>query len=73
MGFEPTVATRATTVFETVPFNRSGTSPVRQPMGIGGANYILNFQACVQFGVDHLLKAVRRQASIAGKGSSVPV
>ena len=27
VGFEPTVATRATTVFETVPFNRSGTSP----------------------------------------------
>ena len=27
VGFEPTVAQRATTVFETVPFNRSGTSP----------------------------------------------
>jgi hypothetical protein len=27
VGFEPTVARRATTVFETVPFNRSGTSP----------------------------------------------
>src|SRR5512138_1949714 len=27
VGFEPTVATRTTTVFETVPFNRSGTSP----------------------------------------------
>src|SRR5512140_318067 len=27
VGFEPTVATRATTVFETVPFNHSGTSP----------------------------------------------
>ena len=28
VGFEPTVAQRTTTVFETVPFNRSGTSPV---------------------------------------------
>ena len=27
VGFEPTVAQKATTVFETVPFNRSGTSP----------------------------------------------
>jgi hypothetical protein len=27
VGFEPTVTHRATTVFETVPFNRSGTSP----------------------------------------------
>lgn len=27
-GFEPSVATRTTTVFETVPINRSGTSPV---------------------------------------------
>ncbi len=27
VGFEPTMATRATTVFETVPINRSGTSP----------------------------------------------
>jgi hypothetical protein len=28
VGFEPTVETSPTTVFETVPFNRSGTSPV---------------------------------------------
>ena len=27
VGFEPTVDTRPTTVFETVPFNHSGTSP----------------------------------------------
>ena len=27
VGFEPTVVHRATTVFETAPFNRSGTSP----------------------------------------------
>ena len=27
VGFEPTVTHKATTVFETVPFNRSGTSP----------------------------------------------
>jgi hypothetical protein len=27
VGFEPTVTHGATTVFETVPFNRSGTSP----------------------------------------------
>ncbi len=27
VGFEPTVDTRPTTVFETVPFNRSGISP----------------------------------------------
>ena len=27
VGFEPTVATRTTTVFETVPFDHSGTSP----------------------------------------------
>ena len=27
VGFEPTVAQRTTTVFETAPFNRSGTSP----------------------------------------------
>ncbi len=35
VGFEPTVAQRATTVFETVPFNRSGTSP------FAGLDYIL--------------------------------
>ena len=29
VGFEPTVDTRSTTVFETAPFGRSGTSPVR--------------------------------------------
>ncbi len=28
VGFEPTVATRATAVFETAPFVHSGTSPV---------------------------------------------
>ena len=28
VGFEPTVGTSPTTVFETVPFNHSGTSPV---------------------------------------------
>ena len=28
VGFEPTVTTCATTVFETAPFNHSGTSPV---------------------------------------------
>ena len=28
VGFEPTVETSSTTVFETVPFNHSGTSPV---------------------------------------------
>lgn len=27
-GFEPSVDTRPTTVFETVPFNHSGTSPI---------------------------------------------
>ncbi len=27
VGFEPTVAQRTTTVFETAPFNHSGTSP----------------------------------------------
>ena len=27
VGFEPTVVTRATTVFETAPIGRSGTSP----------------------------------------------
>ena len=30
VGFEPTVDTRSTTVFETAPFNHSGTSPVRK-------------------------------------------
>ena len=30
-GFEPSVATRTTTVFETVPFNHSGISPVYVP------------------------------------------
>ena len=29
VGFEPTVGTSPTTVFETVPFNHSGTSPIR--------------------------------------------
>ena len=28
VGFEPTVATRTTTVFETVPFVHSGTLPI---------------------------------------------
>jgi hypothetical protein len=28
VGFEPTVTTRATTVFETAPIGRSGTSPI---------------------------------------------
>ncbi len=28
VGFEPTVAARATTVFETAPFVHSGTSPI---------------------------------------------
>lgn len=28
MGFEPTVVTKATTVFETAPIGRSGTSPL---------------------------------------------
>ncbi len=33
VGFEPTVATRATTVFETVPIVHSGTSPAcRHPL-----------------------------------------
>ena len=27
VGFEPTMTTRAITVFETAPFNHSGTSP----------------------------------------------
>ncbi len=27
VGFEPTMAKKAITVFETVPFNHSGTSP----------------------------------------------
>jgi hypothetical protein len=40
VGFEPTVAQWTTTVFETVPFNRSGTSPC------GGANYILKIIGC---------------------------
>ena len=29
-GFEPSVATRTTAVFETAPFNHSGTSPVER-------------------------------------------
>jgi hypothetical protein len=33
VGFEPTVGTSPTTVFETVPFNHSGTSPM------GAAHY----------------------------------
>ncbi len=40
VGFEPTVVHRATTVFETVPFNHSGTSPVRLS---SGGYYILNY------------------------------
>ena len=28
VGFEPTVGTSPTTVFETAPFNHSGTSPI---------------------------------------------
>ena len=30
VGFEPTVPTRGTTVFETVPFDHSGTSPSKR-------------------------------------------
>jgi hypothetical protein len=52
VGFEPTVATRTTTVFETVPFNRSGTSPN------SGANYILNIQAFVQSRIKNLVQAM---------------
>ena len=32
-GFEPSVDQRPTTVFETAPFNRSGTPPGRQILG----------------------------------------
>lgn len=31
VGFEPTVRHKRTTVFETAPFNRSGTSPFIGP------------------------------------------
>ncbi len=30
VGFEPTVTTRATTVFETAPIGHSGTSPIKR-------------------------------------------
>ncbi len=40
MGFEPTVKEAPTTVFETVPFNRSGTSPN------GEGEYTLLFRRC---------------------------
>jgi hypothetical protein len=29
-GFEPSVPARGTTVFETAPFDRSGTSPINE-------------------------------------------
>jgi hypothetical protein len=37
VGFEPTVPQGDTTVFETVPFNRSGTSPCLRTHGATGA------------------------------------
>ena len=48
VGFEPTVATRATTVFETVPFNHSGTSPKVR------GDYNLQLNARMQFRVEDL-------------------
>ena len=41
-----------TTVFETVPFNHSGTFPVIQWCG---RDYILKFRARMQFGVIHFV------------------
>jgi hypothetical protein len=35
-GFEPSVPARGTTVFETAPIDRSGTSPVDGPVYRGG-------------------------------------
>ena len=47
VGFEPTVTTSATTVFETAPIGRSGTSPQ------GSAHYTLYFIAGLPARIDH--------------------
>ena len=44
VGFEPTVTTSATTVFETAPIGRSGTSPIAQAI-IPGFGLKLNLLA----------------------------
>jgi hypothetical protein len=51
-GFEPSVATRTTAVFETAPFNHSGTSPVMR------AKLYLRFQHCYVILDNTLAKAV---------------
>ena len=53
VGFEPTVDRGPTTVFETVPFNRSGTSPI----SLAARNYTLYFDALVQFRVKNIVVA----------------
>ena len=60
VGFEPTAVTRAATVFETVPFNHSGTSPdmprVWYWVSRARQNYISDFGARMQFGVIDVLQ-----------------
>jgi hypothetical protein len=51
VGFEPTVTTSATTVFETAPFGHSGTSP---DAGIIPDNP-LEFDDLVPLGIFHLV------------------
>ena len=54
VGFEPTVAQRTTTVFETAPFNHSGTSP----RGVDIiARRALDIYAFPQLGVVNILQA----------------
>ena len=62
VGFEPTVATGTTTVFETVPFNRSGTSPMITAKGDYTAFFnfgALNLNPFVLLGVMHMAQTRR--------------
>jgi hypothetical protein len=54
VGFEPTVAQRTTTVFETAPFNHSGTSPRGVVIIARGASDIYTFS---QFRVINIVQA----------------
>ena len=80
VGFEPTVAQGTTTVFETVPFNRSGTSPLERlsgriiPLFHGFGNYpggaALNLGDIALVRIDDLLHAAGLNFFFERQGSA---